>query len=293
MKKITLLLLFVISLTHLATAQSALPEFAPHGATWTYEYIDFSSNPSGDHYLDIFTVADHDTVVAGKTCRIILADTTQFMYVYRDSLKLYVYRVGSSTNWSLAYDFGANVGDTLRMHDLAYFNNTYPYIVTAKRDTVLNGDTLPMLILGRQAVIPTIVAVMNIGALNTSFLPDILQSMIPEFGGITVRCYSDTVLGSVKAPGVVNCDTNFHVSVPVVTASNDILFYPNPATNEVHLTNPQLLSAIEILSVDGRTMKRVTAPENDVQLNVPGGIYAVILHLKNGSTITKRLTIQQ
>jgi len=269
-------------------AQTTLPEFAPHGATWIYETVDYSSNPLyGDHYLATLTVLDSDDVIAGKTCRVFLYQNGYRFFAYRDSLKIYLNGSATSQVWELLYDFGWPVGTVINTPG-AY--NGSQSTVLRSFDTVINNDTLPALYLSSW---PSLV-IMNIGTPRNFFIPE--TNFIPEAGPPSIRCYSDTVLGTIEAPGVVVCDTNFHTGIAQVNNKQEVQLYPNPANDEVHvtgITSNDILSA-EIIAADGRIVKNTVTPNASIALDgIANGLYIVVLHMKDGTMTNRKLAVQR
>ncbi len=295
---------FLIALLSLLStysyAQSALPEFAPHGAHWSNQtYITDATVP--DSYLQFWDVANVDTVVEGKTCRMFIQKNIVQYFAYRDSLKIWVHVNNPSQHWQLLYDFGWATGTQVIMPVIGYYfdfantNNTFdtlPQTIIRTGDTVINGFTLPILETNG-ITYPNYgsVIIMNIGWTSNFLVPS--TNVSSETTTPFLRCYHDGVIGQLKAPGVLICDTVPAASVPIVTAANEVQLYPNPATDVVHYTVNNVLS-LNVLSIDGRVIQTIAAPTNTIAVtNMVDGVYLVVFHLKDGSALTKRLIVQR
>ncbi|MDR3682017.1 MAG: T9SS type A sorting domain-containing protein [Flavipsychrobacter sp.] len=293
MKNLYIIIFLLLASCTYCNAQTTLPEFGPHGAVWMYESIDKSTAPYA-HYLDSMTVLNHDTTIAGRTCRIFALDGITQFYAYRDSLKIWGYPAFGPTSWTLLYDFNWDSGKIVALHNIHDFTDTIPAVVFNKSNIIVNVDTLPVLILHTTTYSSTFIVILNMGCINNTFIPN-LGPYIPEFGGLALRCYHDTVIGTYKAPGVVVCDTDFHVGIPTILSPNTVQLYPNPATNEVRLLNAGgNMSFIEIHTIDGRIIKTIATPPETILLDgIADGMYIVGIHLKNGSVVSKKLVVQR
>jgi hypothetical protein len=241
MRYVLLITFFILNLS--AKAQS-LPEFAPHGADWTY------INPTS--YPGIFNmiILPNDTIVNGKLCRQFhtlgnptMSASIDTFFAYRDSLKIYTYSKYTGNRWRIQYDFAWITGQKVYVPifwtswtgidaDSALFT------IKQKGDTTINTIHLPYLILDTIGLV-----IMNIGPLNRYFIPSVFSSAL---GDVTnIRCYRGQDLGAYKASGVADCDTTTSVEN---LNKNKVIVYPNPAYDNIMIESD--VSFIRILLYD-------------------------------------------
>lgn len=78
-------------------------------------------------------------------------------------------------------------------------------------------------------------------------------------------------------------DPNSEVSVSEVD-HNKISVFPNPATYELSISSNEMISSIDILTIDGQSLKRNTINHSTANLNTqeyPSGIYILKIHSEN------------
>lgn len=90
------------------------------------------------------------------------------------------------------------------------------------------------------------------------------------------------MLGGFKAPELITELENL---------DNEISIYPNPASNQITLSNVQLNSQVSIFTLDGKkvysTLKKDSEPMT-VQVNSWNkGVYLVYIQANNGCTVKK------
>lgn len=76
--------------------------------------------------------------------------------------------------------------------------------------------------------------------------------------------------------------------------SNDLIIYPNPASNLVYIENSNKLQRIRLLSLTGKMIKEYTADKSNIQLNVSNlnsGIYLVQSYEAGGKIKTGKIVI--
>jgi hypothetical protein len=226
----------LISLLFVLLSWRALPQsWAPLGATWTYEVRYAWSN---DISYNRWTAVG-DTVIAGKSCRIIectgpfvSGDFSSRIISCADSGKVYLLLAGSL---SLLYDFEAEAGESW---DIA--NDSCH--ITVHIDTVTT-DTLNGFPLSRQKISTTdysfdgdVIAFIG----NTSQpLPGfdfscnhVIHDDIHYAG---LRCYQDSITGLVDFQISPYCDYIFSsIGEP---ANAGALVYPNPASDYLTFAN--------------------------------------------------------
>ncbi len=102
MKRITLILssLFLFFTMH------SQVEMFPIGAEWHYEIGDIQP-PYGNYH---HSIVEKDTIVAGKTGRLVVADNGNKEIVYEDSGRVYYF---FKDKFRKIYDFNVKEGDTV------------------------------------------------------------------------------------------------------------------------------------------------------------------------------------
>lgn len=261
------------------------PEFAPVDAQWTYVV------GSPFWYPTIEKMQCYGTaVVKGKDCKII-----GNFYAYRDSLKLYILRPGRDSSWKLAWDYGWQVNQvaTIPMKINAPVVDSMSIKIIYRGDTTINGFTLPVQYykLTDRDTISVGINVMNIGMLLDYYLP-LYSAQYVDGWSYNLRCYEDTVIGSVKAPGTVVCDTNYvgvaEVSIP------EFNIYPNPATDFISIENNSTNGTLQMINVLGQTVLTSLVQKGYSKIPLSGlmpGIYSYQL-MANGTIVEKgRLSI--
>jgi len=71
-------------------------------------------------------------------------------------------------------------------------------------------------------------------------------------------------------------------------SNNALLFYPNPASDELIFENPNF-DNVSILSLDGKLITEKSLISNAIDIStIENGVYLVSVVSKNGETISKR-----
>ena len=262
-----------------------MPEFAPIGATWHYTIHEIW----GEVHTAVCQ-STGDAVIGGKPCRHITG--AEELFVYRDSLQIFIYdSANTQPQWRLLYDFGKNVGDTFFVATPNWDNSgddTIAVLVLAKGDTVINGFTLPYMVLASESVGLSNYgfegkAIMNI--LHEYFFYPYGAWIDPAVGGL--RCYEDSALGlyQLQSPCVYNW-------IGMDDASENATFdiFPNPSSNEItiNFSNPHSeTTVLQVLDVAGRQLHLPSTNENRILLPVDkltNGVYWVKITGSNGSS---------
>jgi endonuclease I/methionine-rich copper-binding protein CopC len=94
----------------------------------------------------------------------------------------------------------------------------------------------------------------------------------------------------------ITSDKYWNFSTEVITGIDDLFakdvpsFYPNPAKNEIHLTNMDNIESMHISNLTGRNIMEIKSPDTRISLtNLPKGMYFVTFISNNGSRVTKKL----
>lgn len=96
----------------------------------------------------------------------------------------------------------------------------------------------------------------------------------------TAECESPRTL--VTATADVNC-----LSTSETTKKNAIKVYPNPFSEVVNITKPELVKSVRVSDLSGKLIKTINQPESVIRLNdLSAGMYLLQLDMKDGSKQT-------
>lgn len=76
------------------------------------------------------------------------------------------------------------------------------------------------------------------------------------------------------------------------TFTEEIKLFPNPAQEVLYVSNPEILTQIDVLDFLGRVVKTIEIPTNEININaMVSGNYILQLHYKNGTLRNEKITI--
>lgn len=97
----------------------------------------------------------------------------------------------------------------------------------------------------------------------------------------------------------ITSDEYWNFSTEVITGIDDSYaegapsFYPNPAKNEIRLTNMSNIDYLRVTNLTGRNIMEIKSPGTRISLtNLPEGMYLVTFISNDGSRVTKKLLKQ-
>lgn len=97
----------------------------------------------------------------------------------------------------------------------------------------------------------------------------------------------------------ITSDEYWNFSTEVITGIDDLYgkgtpsFYPNPAVNEIRLTNMDNVQSMHISNLTGRNIIEIKSPDTRISLtNLPKGMYFVTFISNDGRRVTKKLLKQ-
>lgn len=237
-------LLFIFLLTFLFGHSLSAQSYFPQGATWTF------------HAPDALSASFSFTTIESMGDSIFNGDTLTYLQGYvvcSEGNNEFVKQVGEKiyklnkcdSTFSLLYDFGVNVGDTLVYSDVCQFSDSLQLRVDSIIPISINGNTLNQFYMSHlNFVAPTYFGgnvIQGIG--NTSSFYPIIGVCDPPGGPL--RCYNDTVIGEYNSGlygGV--CDTVF-VGIDEYPFSN-LSIYPNPTTGKLTIDLVEARSNLKI-----------------------------------------------
>jgi len=228
-------------------------EFAPIGAKWWYDYSYFSL----DGYKTLESVGD--TIIDGKTCRIIAStifakdlanpdpvlDTIYLnnTYIYSDSGVVYNYTLGS---FYTLYDFNSTVGDSWEVGGVSLdgiCDSTGQIQVESNSIITINTFDLNQIYTSSIATdywnFGTVPIIERIGSLNFLFATP-QECLFDFYEGGPLRCYYDNEFGYYNVDTSVSCD--FVLSMNQESLNPYIHIWPNPFTERINISIPLLQS---------------------------------------------------
>ncbi|PKQ62458.1 hypothetical protein BZG02_12055 [Labilibaculum filiforme] len=94
----------------------------------------------------------------------------------------------------------------------------------------------------------------------------------------------------------ISSDTKWSFTTEIPTGVDDLLtdeapsFYPNPAVNEIRLTNMKKVESMYISNLTGRNIMEIKSPDTRISISkLPKGMYFVTFISTDGSRMTKKL----
>ncbi|PCH68897.1 MAG: hypothetical protein COC06_08670 [Bacteroidales bacterium] len=104
----------------------------------------------------------------------------------------------------------------------------------------------------------------------------------------------------VRANGVafagIDSDTEWNFTTEIPTGIDDLFakdvpsFYPNPAVNEIRLTNMKDVESMYISNLTGRNIMEIKSPDTRISISkLPKGMYFVTFISNDGNRVTKKL----
>ena len=84
--------------------------------------------------------------------------------------------------------------------------------------------------------------------------------------------------------------TELPTGIDDFNAENGPSFYPNPAKNEIYITNREDVESMHISNLTGRNIMEIKSPDTKMSItNLPKGMYFVTFITKDGNRLTKKL----
>lgn len=320
-------ILTYIFILMLVVGNAYAQQFAPLGATWTYQLPKASS-------LKVACIqyrAEKDTIIAGRYCTVIsqyfsqedgtwVSEGSEIVSSTENGDTVYVY---FQDDFHIIYDFTAEVGDTIVVTNEA-FDGFFTNRISPQRRFVYKIDSLSSVSFGADTLLMQYV----------SYLSPPLDSTIPEWGFGDVTDLSDNVPGRIVkgigslnraamlgtssgfsfvsfAPDYLNCyqdedkyyqfgDIDCDALISLHTAvhqeikgqGNQEKIYPNPFTESISIAHDSFeVSQLSISNTKGEVIKafQPNTMTNINLSNLPSGLYLLTLSFRNGSVKTYRM----
>ncbi len=270
--------LFSILIILLVSLLAQSQNYFPKGAIWHYHLPSFSS------------ASFSFTTIESKGDSIFNGDTLTFLEGFigcADGIDELVKQVGQKiyrlnkcdSTFSLLYDFGANVGDTIVV-EIGYCymtpKDSMIYIIDSIKPKIINANLLSQFFIS-YLTSPSYL-------IGDSLLEGIggAKSLYPVVGfcdptGGPLRCYEDSVIGYYNT-GFFSCDTVF-VGIDELFLDKNTTIYPNPTANKVFVKTDKPFNYIELFNLNGQ--KLLTTKEVEINLDkLSKGVYFIKIHFE-------------
>lgn len=289
----------IISCLFINTGLMAQYEWAPIGAEWYYCIPERSSNDPRYSYEKY--IATVDTLIQGKTCRIVKSDFNT-EYFYQDGYKVYYWY---KDTFNLIYDFGASLNDTIIF---GFKSGSQVSIMTGEViiDTVIdvecivyNIDTLHIDNSSLREIRLKVIKKEELDYLvwpsyyhyidKIGFTYEYLIIIRPATLDYTykLRCYNDIDISYTyywwEYLGY-SCDYTLGISDSEYQLAE---IYPNPVKSELVINIPGQYNVndinIEIADISGKKVQYLQACANTEQYYLPNltsGIYFIKIYYK-------------
>jgi len=256
-----------------------------------------------------------DTIIKGLDCKIMSFKdvgsnktvATEYLHYRNDSVLYFNYYQDA---YYLLYDFTANEGDTIVVHQSRFkptdgflYNSSdsiydFRYVVTKIDSVQISGTWLK-----RQQVKP--VKHGNWGFFDSAYIIEKLGSLGYFFGELgfstgmlskgNLRCFSDHSIQYKNQNWDKECGFVTSIKEPQIS---DILIYPNPANKEINvesIDNKNILS-VEIMDIDGRILAQKEVNKRMAKIDVgslSSGIYFARIVFTNKTYLTSKFLISE
>lgn len=298
MKNLTIILVIITEVLNISFGQDT---FAPVGAKWIYTEPKIFGLFEGPKY---FEITGMDTI-EGKVCSRITYDTS-FMgdvtHFYQDSNKLY-FRVKNSEvdTFLLFFDQSAKENDTLDIgvRNAPYYeynnNDSIPFfsmkiIIDSVGQEEINNISLKVWYISALSNSP-----MTCHEIGWKYYENVGYNYIflPYFGcldppvELTLRCYEDpnTFFKFVDFA----CD--YHSATSDSGISDKLLVFPNPVSDQISLSLPPGMEAINIVIYNLMGKKLLTTEYKDAAIDVSilnQGYYIIKVSDEEGKVVLSK-----
>lgn len=248
----------------------AQTEFAPVGASWTYQKAGFAP---GSVEIEVITVTGIDTI-DGQACKRLegnfLCAGESVEHIYQDGSK--IYRYGGGT-FNLLYDFAALPGTSWTIENLPHEPSLLTVLVDSITQLSVNNDLVDVQHISLIQDIPkdwcwgTQQIIDGVGMFGMLF-PEI-GTCDPYVQGL--RCY-ESELVNYNFTNIACDSTWLLLNNNVLTEEVNINIFPNPTADKVFVESVHSNLAIQIFDAMGKHL--TTTNESTIDINTwPNGIY--------------------
>jgi hypothetical protein len=285
-------------------------DFAPIGAKWYYRKSE-GWHPPNEGYVLLESIKD--TTIQDLNCRVISktyyhsngqnVSRLGFEYVHEKDGKVLYWRKGS---FYTLYDFNAQPGDEWTVCG-SYINENLcvnDTLATIKVDSIsltkINNHVLRVLHTsspnGNWEYPDKIIE--RIGCLSYLFPQPVICAFDIPYEAGPLRCYSDLMFGRFRPDYYsslnYDCDRLVHYT-GIQNQEYRFSVYPNPATNQITISNRQNINikSVELIDNTGRKIKQwenLSFGENVLNLeNILPGVYFLRIEIGNEIMVEKLL----
>ena len=197
----------------------------------------------------------------------------EFVAILRQEGRKIFRRIGSEGQDQLVYDFELQVGDSLPLSGINFFND----IVVVSRDTILvNGEERLSYQFNNAPVSYYVEGIGHSGGF-LQYIPPMLEC------GHRLHCYGQNDVPLYPINPQDECD--YTVGIETEVASNEFSIYPNPAQDVLIIElNVAGNKTVEITNLNGQVVEKLNFSETKNQVSIsalPAGVYFV--KIQNGS----------
>jgi len=288
MKKLICIVLAMI------TIHASAQDFAPLGAIW--HYGEGTINPDFSSFLTLESISD--TVIDGISCRKIkkvdrytINPKTSYFYMYSENDSVFY---SSGGNFHILYDFGANAGDTIVLDYATHDGSNLLMIIDSTATTMVNDveRKIQYITCGDGIVI-------EFGTMVIEGIGNCTHYMFPTLDGHPegeLRCYEDSITGLYLNPfchcwswNHEDCEEEVYTDINENNVDQKINVYPNPAGNQVIISNISEPAEFQFFNLLGQIVKKgITLPAQSIDISdLQSGTYLLELETSKGISRTK------
>lgn len=280
-------------------------KWAPLGAKWYY------NQPSSESHNYVSFESVKDTMIQEKSVRVIEIKVNGSIFISREFISenkdsVFYFNTNSNT-FHLLYNFAANVGDTIIVHQYK-FKPTKGFFqkdsIPSFKYRIISIDSIQILDrwYKRQIVDKVRDSEWNFGGTNEFPIIENVGSLVYFFGKIIyaypeqqptiLRCYNDVEISYQNQTWTQNCD--FLPTEISQNLINDFEVYPNPFSGSLNINFNDHTGFVEVYDLRG--LKVYSSDQKSRLFNIDlshlvNGIYFVII--KTDSKIYFKKIVKQ
>ena len=299
MKKLIFLLLLIPQIFF------AQKEYAPLNAIWRCELHSFGCT---DRFLEYRV--DSEIEIDGKDCSVIYAYTSNngspfsrrdSLIVWEDDNKVYFYQFDE---FHLVYDFNLEAGDSLDYFlptGKLYFS---PY-EEEENDTAVISESLYVHEVTEIESNGITLKVFDTQSTTPGYFGTQMEDIIENVGSTNNRLFGENVIYVAEGCGpTFYCYENDDISYPPneiceyptstknVYTDEEIIFYPNPVQDLLHITNStsENINEVQVFDIRGQLLYQSSTNHKNIDMtDISSGLYLVRLKFDSGIVHIKKV----